>query len=44
MKTILGCMGLTEVHVVYADGLNLGPEAVQQGFAEAEAQIAALLG
>ncbi len=44
LKTILGFMGLTEVHFVYAEGLNMGPEAVQQGFAEAEAQIAALLG
>ncbi|HTY99570.1 MAG TPA: NAD(P)H-dependent oxidoreductase [Rhodocyclaceae bacterium] len=42
LKTVLGFLGMTEVQFVYAEGLNMGPEAAQQGFAQAEADIAAL--
>lgn len=42
LKTVLGFLGLTDVHFVYAEGLNMGPEATRQGFAEAEADIAAI--
>jgi len=31
------------VHFIYAEGLNMGEEATKQGFAEAEADIAAAL-
>jgi FMN-dependent NADH-azoreductase len=42
LKTVLGFLGLTDVHFIYAEGLNMGPEAAQQGFAEAEADLAAV--
>ena len=43
LKMALGFLGMTEVQFIYAEGLNMGPEAMQQGFAEAEADLAALL-
>ena len=43
LKTVLGFLGMTEVQFIYAEGLNMGPDAVQQGFAEAEADMAAAL-
>jgi FMN-dependent NADH-azoreductase len=43
LKTVLGFLGLTDVHFIYAEGLNMGPEAAQQGFAQAEADLAAAL-
>lgn len=43
LKLILGFLGMTDVHFIYAEGLNMGPEATQQGFAEAEADMAAAL-
>jgi FMN-dependent NADH-azoreductase len=43
LKTVLGFLGMTEVQFIYAEGLNMGPEAVKQGFAEAEADLAAAL-
>lgn len=43
LKTVLGFLGITDVHFVYAEGLNMGAEAAQQGFAEAEADIAAAI-
>lgn len=42
LRTVLGFLGMTDVHFVYAEGLNMGPEAAQQGFAEAEADLDAL--
>lgn len=44
LKTILGFVGITQVDSVHAEGLNMGPEAVAQGFAEAEADLARLFG
>lgn len=44
LKTILGFVGVTQVDFVHAEGLNMGPEAVAQGFAEAEADLARLFG
>ena len=41
LKTVLGFLGLTDVHFIYAEGLNMGPEAAEKGFAEAEADLAA---
>lgn len=43
LQTVLGFLGMTDVRFVYAEGLNMGEEAVKQGFAEAEADIAAAL-
>ncbi len=42
IRTFLGFLGITDVHFIYAEGLNMGPEANAQGFAEAEAEIARL--
>lgn len=42
LQTVLGFLGMTDVHFIYAEGLNMGPEAVQQGFAEAEADLDAI--
>ena len=41
LQTVLGFLGMTDVHFIYAEGLNMGPEAAQQGFAEAEADLTA---
>jgi FMN-dependent NADH-azoreductase len=41
LKTVLGFLGITDLRFVYAEGLNMGPEAARQGFAEAEAELAA---
>ena len=43
LKTVFGFLGMTEVHFVYAEGLNMGAESAQQGFAEADADIAAAI-
>jgi FMN-dependent NADH-azoreductase len=43
LKTVLGFLGITDMHFIYAEGLNMGPEAAQQGFAQAEADLAAAL-
>ena len=43
LKTVLGFLGMTDVQFIYAEGLNMGPDAAQQGFAEAEADMAAAL-
>lgn len=43
LRTVLGFLGMTDIRFVYAEGLNMGEEAVKQGFAEAEADIAAAL-
>ena len=43
LKTILGFLGLTDVRFIYAEGLNMGPEAAAKGFAQAEADLAAAL-
>ena len=34
---------MTDVHFIYAEGLNMGAEAAEQGFAQAEADLAAAL-
>lgn len=39
IRTVLGFLGITDVHFVYAEGLNMGPDAAAQGFAEAEADL-----
>ncbi len=44
LKTVLGFLGLTDVRFIYAEGLNMGPEAAAKGFAQAEADLAAAIG
>jgi len=43
LKSVLGFMGMSDVRFVYAEGLNMGPEAAAQGFAQAEADLEAAL-
>ena len=43
LKTVLGFLGITDLQFIYAEGLNMGPDAAQQGFAEAEADIVAAI-
>lgn len=40
LKTTLGFLGMTDVQFVYAEGLNMGPDAEKNGLASARAQIA----
>ena len=44
LKTVLGFLGMTDVQFVYAEGLNMGEESARKGFAEADADIAAVIG
>lgn len=39
LKTVLGFLGITDVHFVYAEGLNLGPEAEKAALQAAESEI-----
>ena len=43
LKSVLGFLGMKDVHFVYAEGLNMGPDAAAQGFAQAEADLEAAL-
>ena len=43
IRTVLGFLGITDVRLVYAEGLNMGPAESAKGFAEAEADLAAAL-
>lgn len=43
LKTVLGFLGLTDLRWIYAEGLNMGPEAAARGFAQAEADLVAAL-
>ena len=43
LRNVLAFLGMTDVHVVYAEGLAMGPESEARGIADAQAQIAALL-
>ncbi len=42
LKTVLGFLGMSDVHFVYAEGLAMGEDAAQQGLARAHAEIEAL--
>ena len=44
LRTALGFLGMDDIEVVYAEGLNMGPEAQAQGLAAARERIAALAG
>jgi FMN-dependent NADH-azoreductase len=43
VKMFLNFVGLTDVQVVYSEGLGMGPEAVAKAQAEADAQVNAVL-
>ena len=42
LKTIFGFMGVTDIRVVRAEGMDMGPESRERGFAQAQADILAL--
>lgn len=42
VRDILSLLGLTDIHFIYAEGLNMGPERLQAAFEEAEARISRL--
>ena len=39
LKMVLGFLGMTDVHFIYAEGLAMGPEATEKGLAQAQADI-----
>ena len=43
LKSVLGFLGMTDLRFVFAEGLNMGPEAAAKGFAQAEADLEATL-
>ncbi len=43
LKSVLGFLGMKDVRFVYAEGLNMGPDAAARGFAQAEADLEAAL-
>ena len=43
LKNVLGFLGMTDVHFIYAEGLAMGEQAAAKGFEQAEADLAAAL-
>ena len=43
LGTYLGFLGMSDVTYIYSEGMGMGPDAVAQGQAQADAQIAAAL-
>ncbi len=43
LKNVLGFLGMTDVRFIYGEGLAMGPDAAEKGFAQAQADIAAAL-
>ena len=43
LKTVLGFLGISDLHFIYAEGLNMGAEAAQLGFSQADADIASAI-
>ena len=41
LKTVLGFLGMTDLQFIYAEGLAMGAEAAEKGFAQAEADLEA---
>ena len=39
LRTVLGFLGIKDVNFIYAEGLNLGPDAERAGLADAQQQI-----
>jgi FMN-dependent NADH-azoreductase len=42
LRSVLGFLGMTDIEFIYAEGLNMGPEAEAAALADAREQIAAL--
>jgi FMN-dependent NADH-azoreductase len=43
LRTVLEFLGLTDVRFIYAEGLNMGAESAERGFATAQADLEAAL-
>lgn len=43
LKNVLGFLGMTDVSFLYAEGLAMGPDAVEKAFAQASADLEAAL-
>lgn len=43
LKTMLGFLGMTDVRFIYAEGMAMGTQAVEQAFAEAAIELEAAL-
>ena len=43
LRTVLGFLGLTDVRFIYAEGLNVGSDSAERGFATAQADLEAAL-
>ncbi|MDO9307411.1 MAG: NAD(P)H-dependent oxidoreductase [Mesorhizobium sp.] len=41
LKNVLGFLGMTDLQFIYAEGLAMGPEAAEKGFAQARADLEA---
>ena len=41
LKNVLGFLGMTDVRLIYAEGLAMGADAAEQGFAQAQADLEA---
>ena len=44
IQTILGFLGMTDVKYIHAEGLAMGPDAVDKGFTQAEDDLLAAIG
>ena len=44
IQTILGFLGMTDVKYIHAEGLAMGPEAVDKAFTQAEDDLLAAIG
>lgn len=42
LKTFFNFIGLTQLHFVYAEGLNMGPDAAEKGISAAQQQLTEL--
>ncbi|MCF4010072.1 FMN-dependent NADH-azoreductase [Rheinheimera sp. UJ63] len=42
LKTFFNFLGLTQLHFVYAEGLNMGPDSAAQAMSKAKTQLSAL--
>ncbi len=43
LQTVLGFLGMTDLHFIYAEGLAMGPDAAERAFAEAQVDLEAAL-
>ena len=43
LKTLLGFLGMTDVTLIYSEGLGMGPDAVAKAQAGANEEVAALV-